>query len=145
MKKNDVDDYLQEGIYGSREINPSERKLFLGTFRERVVLALTKAQVMQGQGKTEVEQLMRENPKSRLLLNGNVSIRFFKPYKKLASKHNIRYTSVKNRDAKSDYGIVLTLDYAVDKEDIFIVEKNKKEDIKKKKPSLISRLFGKSD
>ncbi|MRH43780.1 DUF1694 domain-containing protein [Aquibacillus halophilus] len=142
MKKN-VDDYLQEGIYGTKEINPAERKLFLGTYRERVILVLTKAQVIQSKGISELDQAMKANPEAKLLLNGNVNIRFFKPYKKVASKHSINYTSVKNKEAKSDFGIVLTLNYAIDKEDIFVEEKNETKEEKPKKTSLLKRLFGK--
>ena len=32
MNKKTVDDYLQEGIHGPKEIKPAERKEFLGNF-----------------------------------------------------------------------------------------------------------------
>ncbi|MDL4841167.1 YueI family protein [Aquibacillus rhizosphaerae] len=142
MKK-DIDDYLQDGIYGTKEINPSERKVFLGSLRERIVLALTKGQVMKNNGVDQLEIAMKAYPEAKLLLNGNVSYRFFKPYKAAASKNNIPYTSVKNRNAKSNYGLVLTLEYAIDKEDIHLKEqeKNTKKIDKIKKRSLFDWLF----
>ncbi|CQR48377.1 hypothetical protein BN1058_02745 [Paraliobacillus sp. PM-2] len=143
MKK-DVDDYLQEGIYGAKEINPAERKLFLGTLRERVVFVLTKGEVMKAKGKKELEKKILENPEATLLLNGNITFRFFKPYRQLASKHNILYTTVNNRDAKSDYGLVLTYDHAVDysDEDIILHETNSTKKPPKKNTSFWSKLFG---
>ncbi|WP_246367001.1 YueI family protein [Paraliobacillus salinarum] len=146
MKK-DVDDYLQEGIYGAKEINPSERKIFLGTIRERVVFVLTKGEVMKAKGINELEEKMIENPEARILLNGNITFRFFKPYRQIASKHNTLYTTVNNRDAKSDYGLVLTFDHAVDysDEDIVLQETPVVEAPKKEKTSFWSKLFGSND
>lgn len=141
MKK-DVDDYLQDGIYGAKEINPAERKVFLGTLRERVVFVLTKGQVMKAKGVKELEQMIRENPDTTILLNGNVTFGFFKPYRQLATSHNVLYTTVNNRDAESDFGLVLTHDYAVDKADIFLQEEVAIEPEQKKKPSFWKRLFG---
>ncbi|MFB1050257.1 YueI family protein [Paraliobacillus sp. JSM ZJ581] len=143
MKK-DVEDYLQEGIYGAKEINPSERKSFLGTLRERVVFVLTKGEVMKGKGIKELEKKMIKNPKAKILLNGNITFRFFKPYRQIASKHNTLYTTVNNRDAESDYGLVLTYDHAVDysDEDIIFQETPAVEAPKKKKTSFWSKLFG---
>ncbi|WP_332871759.1 YueI family protein [Paraliobacillus zengyii] len=141
MKK-DVEDYLQDGIYGAKEINPAERKVFLGTLRERVVFVLTKGQVMKAKGIKELEQLIKENPTTTILLNGNISFGFFKPYRQLATKHKVLYTTVNNRDAESDFGLVLTYDYAIDKEDIYLQEEEELESEQKKKPSFWKRLFG---
>ena len=45
MVKNEVDEYLQQGIYGIKEIKPEERKKYLGTLRERVIAVLYQSQV----------------------------------------------------------------------------------------------------
>lgn len=144
MKK-DVDDYLQDGIYGAKEINPAERKVFLGTLRERVVFVLTKGQVMKAKGVKELEKNIIDNPGATILLNGNITFRFFKAYRQLATKHNVLYTTVNNRDAESDYGLVLTYDYAVDQTDIFLQEQKETVSKQQKKSSFWKRLFGKSD
>ncbi|MBC8930811.1 DUF1694 domain-containing protein, partial [Escherichia coli] len=36
-----IDDYLEKGMYGAKEINPAEKKNYSGTYRERVLIALT--------------------------------------------------------------------------------------------------------
>ncbi|GAA5416448.1 hypothetical protein Pryu01_01483 [Paraliobacillus ryukyuensis] len=149
MKK-DVDDYLQEGIYGAKEINPGERKQFLGTIRERVVFVLTKGQVMQAKGKKTLEQKVKEHPDAKILLNGNITFRYFKPYRQIATKHNILYTTVNNRDATSEYGLVMAYDYAVDYSDESIVlnekeKANRNTSNKTKKKSFWAKLFGSND
>ncbi|MEK5037091.1 DUF1694 domain-containing protein [Sporosarcina sp. FSL K6-3457] len=40
---NNVDDYLQRGFYGAKEMKPAECRKFLGTIRERIIIALTQA------------------------------------------------------------------------------------------------------
>lgn len=118
MKKPDMEDYLQEGIYGSRQTKPGERKQYLGTLRERVLVALTKGQVMREQGQEELADLMKSNQDAKLLLNGDVSYRFLSPYMDIAEKHNIHHSIVSNQETQSDLGAVLTLDYAIEKENI---------------------------
>jgi uncharacterized protein YueI len=129
MKKPDMEDYLQEGIYGSRETKPGERKKFLGTLRERALIALTKGQVMQELGKEELSDNMKQHPEAKLLLNGNVSYRFLSPYKDIADKQGVHHTTISNQQSETDLGAVLTLDYAIEKETITIeVEEKKKKD-----------------
>ncbi|MDO7488647.1 DUF1694 domain-containing protein [Peribacillus frigoritolerans] len=42
MSRLNVEDYLEQGIHGPKEIKPGERREFLGTLRERVVIVLKK-------------------------------------------------------------------------------------------------------
>ncbi|MCM3740535.1 YueI family protein [Oceanobacillus luteolus] len=122
MTKKSVDDYLTEGIHGVRLPKEGERIRFLGTLRERIVIALTIGQVMSDSGLKKLEAAMKEHPKARLIMNGHVSYRFLKEEKALAAKYNIPYTTVTDEENKTDIGAVLTYDYAIDKEEIFIKE-----------------------
>ncbi|SFL95068.1 Uncharacterized protein YueI [Gracilibacillus orientalis] len=133
MAKKELDDYLQEGIYGAKEINPDEKRKYLGTFRERVLLVLSKSQVRGEKGLSEMEELIRQFSDTKILMNGNMSLRFFKPYRELANKQHIPYTYVSNREADSDYGLVLTAKTAVDKEDIMLAEEDQTKESSEKK------------
>ena len=119
MKK-DVDDYLQEGIYGARQTKPGERNKYLGTIRERVVLVLTNGQLMRKQGLEKLAQAMKDYPQAKLLLDRQVSYRFRKPYRQLASEHGIQHTTVDNKEVETDVGAVLAVEEAIDKEKIEI-------------------------
>ncbi|GGF27373.1 hypothetical protein GCM10010954_28050 [Halobacillus andaensis] len=123
MKKPNVDEYLQEGIYGSRQTKPGERKRYLGTLRERVILVLTKGQVMQEVGIEELSQEMKQHKDAQLLLNGEVSYRFRKPYRQLADQHSIHHTEVSNQESETDIGAILYVDYAIEKENIHVETK----------------------
>ncbi len=128
MGKKNVEDYLTEGIYGSKQTKRAERKQFLGTIRERIVIALTKGQVMTDKGLKKLDEAMKSNNDAKLLINGHVSSKFLKEEKALAQKYNIDYTVITNNDADTDIGAVLTYDYAIDKEDIFVQNTEEKDE-----------------
>jgi len=127
MAKKSVDDYLNDGIYGVRRPKESERRHYLGTLRERIVIVLTKGQVMTDNSLQELEEAIKAYPESRLLINGNIAYRFSKKEKAIADKYNIPYTVITNEKTDTDIGAVLTCDYAIDKDDIFIQHEETKQ------------------
>lgn len=145
MSKRDVDDYIQEGIYGAKETKPGERKRYLGTLRERIVLMLTKGQVMQREGLDELAGQMKEHKDAKLLLNGKIRYKFRKPYSRLADKNGIHTTSVSNEGADTDVGVLLVVDYPIEKENIeYETPKPSSEDEAPKEKGLkgfLKRLF----
>lgn len=141
MIKNNVDQYLKQGIYGMKEIKPDERKKFLGTLRERVVAVLYQSQVSENVIYPEIVQLIKKHPKACLFLNGNMTDVYLSKYVELATLHKIRYKIVFNKDYNTDLGLVLAEDTAINQENIYIEKKNKKEVKIKKKPTLWNRIF----
>lgn len=101
-------------------MKPAERRKFLGTFRERIVIALTKEQVKEHGIYPQVEEAIKENPKATLYMNGHMIYGDFSKYTKLASKYNVTFTIVTNKDHNSEIGLVLAHDYAIDKEEIYV-------------------------
>src|SRR5690625_8026133 len=92
MSKKNVDDYLTEGMYGTRLPKDDERRKYLGTLRERIILALTVGQVMTDSGIEQLAEAMKQHPESKLLINGKVSYRFMSAENKGANENNISYT-----------------------------------------------------
>lgn len=145
MSKKNVEDYLTEGIYGTRLPKQEERDYFLGTLRERIVIALTIGQVMTDKGIQILEENMKLSPDAKLLFNGKIASRFLKAEKELAHKYNISYTVINNEAVETDIGAVLTYDYAIDKEEIFMNENNEdtpseEETDEKQKTGFLSKL-----
>lgn len=139
--KNDVDEYLQQGIYGKKEIKPEERKKYLGTLRERVIAVLYQSQVAEKEIYPEITQLVQKHPKAFLFLNGNMNDTHYTKYVELASHYKIRYKIVLNKDYNTDLGLVLAEETAIDQENIYIEKKMKKEEKVNKKISFWGRLF----
>lgn len=142
MSGKEVNDYLTEGMYGTRLPKEEERKRYLGTLRERIVLALTIGQVMSDKGIEKLEEAMKANNGAKLFINGQVSTRFMTEEKKLANKYNIPYTIITDETNETDIGAVLAFDYAIDKEDIFIKETQKEDEskIEEKNNSFFSKM-----
>ncbi|WP_226666456.1 YueI family protein [Metabacillus litoralis] len=122
MDKTKIDEYIQQGIYGVREINPDERRQFLGTLRERVVVVLTKQQVREKGTYKEVEELMKKNSEATLFLNGTMNYTFLSDYIKLANKTGNKFLISTDKQSETDLGLVLAFDYAIDKEDIYLTK-----------------------
>ena len=122
MSNSKVDEYLQQGIHGAKEIKPDERKRFLTTLRERVIVALTQQQVMEKEVYPEVETTIKENPNAHLFLNGNLDYSYLSKYSTVAKKLKMEFTIVTNNEYNSDLGLVIASGEAIDKEDIFITK-----------------------
>lgn len=142
MSKKDVDDYLNDGVYGVKLPMQEERNRFLGTLQERIVICLTVDQIMQELGQPQLKIAMENNPNAKLLINGHVPYRFFNDIKALAKHQNIPYTSITNEEHETDIGLVLTYDQAVDTENIFVDtdEKIAKTEVHQQESSLFGKL-----
>ena len=138
MPNQNVDEYLQQGIYGPKEINPDERRRFLGTLRERVEIALTQRQVMEETIYQEVEQAMKNHPAVQLILNGHIGYSYLSKYVKKADQYKINYTMVTNKDYNSELGLILAHKDAVDKENIYVSKKIEVPEQKEEKKGLFS-------
>lgn len=68
---------------------------------------------------------MKKHPKAKLLLNGQISYEYLQKYIRLANQHGIPFTIVENKEHETDIGLVLTYDYAIHKEEIYVEEKTK--------------------
>jgi uncharacterized protein YueI len=130
MVNKNVEDYLQEGIYGQKQNKPEERNMYLTTLRERVEIALTIGQVMQSNVYSEVAGSMRSSQSLQLLLNGSIAYPHLSKYIKLANEKNVPFTIVQNKDTKTPIGLVLTHATAIDKEQIYVEDTIFKQEMK---------------
>lgn len=146
MSKN-MDDYLQEGIYGAKQTKPDERRLFLGSLRERAAFVLTQQQVNQQKGIQAFDEALKKHQDVELLFNAQHSLNTLSPYRRLALKHEKNYTIIDEDSNKHAYGIVVAYNHAVDLDDIFYKEATpvqKDKEAPKSKPSFFDKLFGKN-
>ena len=144
-----VEDYLEQGIFGPKEIKPGERKEFLGTLRERVIIVLTKSQVFEKDLYPEIEVKMKQYPESSLLLNGQIDYQYLGKYIKLSNQNRIPYKIVLNKDYNSKLGLVLAEKNAIDIENIHIEKIKKipqsiqKDSVKASIKRLVKKVFKK--
>lgn len=120
MFKKNIDDYLKEGIYGAKEINPAEKKTYLGTFRERVYKVLTITQTMRPTIYTQIVNEMQQKRGCTLLLNGNIAYSYLSPYIRQANMTGVPFSIVQNLESDTNIGLAVVSSTAVDVENIFI-------------------------
>jgi len=123
MSNPNLEDYLQKGMYGAKEINPAERIQFLGSLRERVVVALKQSQVMETSVYKEIEEAMKTNKRAKLYLNGHLDYSYLSKYIKVANQVNMEYTIVTNKDGDTEIGLLIAYDHAIDTENIYVENK----------------------
>ncbi|TMU84810.1 DUF1694 domain-containing protein [Bacillus sp. BHET2] len=145
MNRPTIDDYLENGMYGQKQTKPDERRKFLGTLRERIVIALTQSQVREKGVYKEVQESLKKHPNAKLLLNGNMSYTFLSKYIKLADTFHVSFSMVTNKDTETEVGLVLAYDHAIDQEEIYVKKKSEKtsEFKPKQKKSLFSSIKNK--
>ncbi|MCM3236928.1 YueI family protein [Heyndrickxia oleronia] len=135
-----IDDYLQKGMYGDKQIKPDEKRKFLGTFRERIIIALKKSQVMENKIYYEIEEMMLKYPNSKLLLNGDINYPSLSKYIQIAKKRGNPYSIITNNDSNTSIGLVLALDYAINIENIYVTNELTPKPKKQKKASFWSSI-----
>ncbi|MGG1678975.1 YueI family protein [Neobacillus sp. NRS-1170] len=141
MKKQTVEEVLQQGIHGPLETKPDERRKYLGTLRERIIVALLKSQVAETKVYPQIERHMKENPRAHLFLNGSMSYENLSKYVKVATKNKIEHTIVTNKGHDTEFGLILAMNYAIDKEEILITKNVPINQPDKKKKGLFARIF----
>lgn len=135
-----------KGIHGNKETKLSERRKFLGTLRERIIIVLTQSQIRESGIYPQVETAFKNNRDAHLYLNGNMNYNELSKYTQLANKFKIEYTIVTNKDYNSDIGLAFAHNYAIDRDEIYVKNKveQKSETTETKKTSffdLFSKIF----
>lgn len=116
-----IQDYLNRGMYGNKETNVDERKLFLSTIRERIIVALTNRQVMKNVTYAPIVQLIKDYPDCHLYLDGDLNYSFLSKYIKIVNRLNVPFTIVNDVNHETEIGLVLaTESRAINKNDIFV-------------------------
>lgn len=116
--KDRLEQAFARGIDRVPELKKDEKMHFLGEFRERVIKRLTKKQVANPLISPEITKALQDKRSVKMLLNGDLSIKFTNKYTKLARKVGKPFTSVHNPELKGDTGLVVISDQAVDIADI---------------------------
>lgn len=116
-------DRLETAMHGTPKLHPDEQRKYLGTFRERVEVAVTVYQLKRAHYVDELSQAFTAHPDYQLYINGNLDQDFIGPYIKAASQADVQFT-IKTDDlygtTDTDYALVFTAPTAVNQEVIDI-------------------------
>ncbi|GLB46653.1 hypothetical protein WR164_06320 [Philodulcilactobacillus myokoensis] len=105
-----VNNRLEQSSSGNTpKINPDEQRKYLGTFRERVSLAIKIKDMSKDTAENNFKKEIKANPNYVVFLNGNVGQDQIGPYLKIAADNNIEFDIRTDSFYKTDpdsYGLV---------------------------------------
>ena len=117
-QKTELEQMVQYGIYGPPKLKGEEKKIYLGEFRERVIVALSLEEIFYDEGVAVADKALKDPMAHRLIVNHNkLTSRWTKKYMGLAQKHHKEYKSF-NTEAEEAMGVVIVSKEAVNRENI---------------------------
>jgi len=117
-QKTELERMVQHGIYGPPKLKWEEKKIYLGEFRERVIVALSVEEVFYDEGVAVAEEALKDPMAHRLIVNHNkLTSQWTRKYMGLAQKHRKEYKSF-HTEAQEAMGLVVVGKEAVNRENI---------------------------
>ena len=121
----DINERLQNEQLGGGQpqINPDEQRRYLGTFRERVIVAVKASQVNQTNIQSQFEAALKAQPIGKILINQDVASASFTAYVAIAARTNHPFTLLSHvaTSATQDdpIAVLLAADEAVNIDQIY--------------------------
>lgn len=151
-EKSSMEEHLEASMYGTPKINPDEQRHYLGTFRERVSLTMTIAEVVDRQNLDAFMTEITAHPDFQVILNGHIDQADLGPYLKVASQRNVKFVIRQDEIYglnDSDLGMVIAADHAINVTPVALAQKYPaptapETPVKPKKEGWLTRLFHES-
>ncbi len=141
----DLQQHLDNSLYGTPQLKPDEQRKYLGTFRERCYLQMTLAQMRNQDLQDCLKTHVTDFEDAHCLMNNQVSDTLQADYIKILAAAAIPFTIVSSSQKSDDaIGLLLVASEAVDESIIDIAEKyptNESKPTSEKKPSFLGKLF----
>lgn len=91
-KKSAVQQRLDNGVYGTPKIKPDEQRKYLGTFRERVCLTISVAELHEKNWQPELATELAKGIGKLVFVNGNLPHEMVHGYIQTAAKAGAEFT-----------------------------------------------------
>ncbi|CAI2583572.1 hypothetical protein AKUA1202_05970 [Apilactobacillus kunkeei] len=132
MSEDDVSSRLeQSSMGGTPKVNPDEQRRYLGTFRERVSLAIQIKDLSNPNAVNALQKEFDNNNSYQLIINGNLDHDVVSPFIRLASQNNIKFvikTDLFYRTAPDNYGVVYANSQSINVNPVDFEEKYNQQD-----------------
>ncbi|MCI1974787.1 MAG: YueI family protein [Limosilactobacillus sp.] len=90
--KSAMEQRIDNAIYGTPKIKPDEQRKYLGTFRERVCLTISVAELQERDWSSAVAKELERGIGNQVFLNGNLPHSKLRNYIKVATSMNANFT-----------------------------------------------------
>lgn len=117
---------IDNAIYGTPKIKPDEQRKYLGTFRERVCLTISVAELRQQDWTTALKKELNRGIGQLVFINGNLPHEEIHPYIKAASETGGQFTLKTEPQFKtndSDLAIVVAAQEAVYQSPVDVIKR----------------------
>lgn len=121
----DINERIQQDQRGGpSQLNPDEQKHYLGTFRERVIVAVKASQINNTQIQAKFESVLKSHNVGKVLINQQLTENNFTTYVTIAvrTKHPFTLLSQTNNTSQGDdpIAVLLASDTAINIDHIYL-------------------------
>lgn len=121
----DINERIQQDQHGGHsQINPDEQRRYLGTFRERVIVAIKASQLNSTQIQTQFETALKSHSIGKVLINQQLAQDNFTTYVAIATRTKHPFTLLSHTDdsSKEDdpIAVLLAADTAINIDHIYL-------------------------
>jgi uncharacterized protein YueI len=113
-----LDQKVLQASSGEHRFDPDQQRRFLGTFEERVILAITledaRLEVVRNQLADILNQIIKIHENPHVKLSSNLPNSLQMNYMKLANQINLNVTVIREDKSLSPYGVIIHSDKPVD-------------------------------
>ena len=120
QNKTELEQTVASGVQGGWELNKEEKSRFLGEFRERVLIALTKEKVEAPGTFPEVIEAIKDPEAEKLIIDRSVDMGVAREYIQLAREYNLSFKKVSSPEFKGPIKLVIVSDGAVNRSSIAV-------------------------
>ncbi|MGI1827287.1 YueI family protein [Ligilactobacillus salivarius] len=158
MTNDNLQEHLNNGLYGTPQLHPDEQRKYLGTFRERVSLTITFKEFLNNQNAclTAIKQEISSNTEEELSIkiNGQLSSDIINKIIQISTENNTKFeyladTSFSHDDDANAIVIcssksalhIENIDVESKYHDLFERKTEENNDSKENKKGFLSKLF----
>lgn len=87
-----LQEHLNNGMYGTPQLKPDEKRKYLGTFRERVSLTITFDQLKDPQALLDLKEELAKHPDLYVIINGQLEQKILASLLKIVKEANVSFT-----------------------------------------------------
>lgn len=121
----DINERLQqEQLGGQSKINPDEQRRYLGTFRERVIVAVKTSQLGKDQIQAQFESALKSHSIGKVLIDQNLAGDNFTTYVTIATQTKHPFTllsqSIESTYQDDPIAVLLAADTAINVDNIYL-------------------------
>lgn len=108
MSEENLQDRLEQGMHGTPQLKPDEKRKYLGNFLERVYVVLDFSEVTRPASLQQLKERIKQFPNHQLFINSQVPSDSQKKLVRLAQETGCRFTIVDTSQAenKTDLAVV---------------------------------------